>query len=154
VMEMHSTDALNSSVKRLMHVISAEDNDTQQNAAPQMIQIPTPWMIRRWSELKHTNKKPLVRIQKENEHLVDLEWTEDEQAKLETLVERFTSRGASGAWRAHRWQLVCSSLVLRDTEDWDEVSGQWYDELALDTWVDSLIFQLLRVTFLPMLVKE
>jgi len=66
-----------------------------------------------------------VRIQKENAHLVDLEWTEDEQAKQKALVERYTSRCASGAWRVHRWPLACISLVLGDTEDLKEVSGQW-----------------------------
>ena len=44
--------------------------------------------------------------------------------------------------------------MLGDTEDRNDVSGQWYDEWALDTWVDSPIFRWLRETFLPMLVKE
>jgi hypothetical protein len=43
---------------------------------------------------------------------------------------------------------------LGDTEDPNAVSGQWYDEWALDTLVDSPIFRWLRETFLPMLVKE
>jgi len=119
-----------------------------------MIQIAKPCMIRRWSESKLVNGKPLVRIPRENAHLVDLEWTEDEQAKLKTLVERYTSRGASGAWRVHSWQLACFSLGLGDTEDRNDVSGQWYNEWPLDTWVDSQIFRCLRETLLPMLVKE
>ena len=41
--------------------------------------------------------KLLVQIPMESEHLVDLEWTEEERAQFETLVERYTSRGASGA---------------------------------------------------------
>jgi hypothetical protein len=65
-----------------MHAIGTEDQDAQQNAAHQMIQISKPWTIRRWSESKLANGKPLVRIPKENAHLVDLEWTEEEQAKL------------------------------------------------------------------------
>jgi len=44
--------------------------------------------------------------------------------------------------------------VLGDTEDRDDVSGQWYDEWALDTWVDWLIVGWLRETFLPMLVTK
>jgi len=80
-------------------------------------------------------------IPKENAHLVDLEWTEDEQAKLKTLVEGYTSWGASGAWRVHRWHLAWFSLELGDTEDRNDVSGQWYNEWPLDTWVDSLIFR-------------
>jgi len=50
VMEMHGTDALYSAVKSLMHAIRTEDQDAQQDAAHQMIQIATPWTIRRWSE--------------------------------------------------------------------------------------------------------
>jgi len=130
------------------------DQDAQQDAAHRMIQIAKPWTIRRWSESKLANGKPLLRIPKENAHLVDLEWTEEEQAKLKTLVERYTSRGASGAWRVHRWRLECFSLVLGVTEDRNDVSGQWYNEWPLDTWVDSPIFLWLRDTFLPMLVKE
>jgi hypothetical protein len=40
---------------------------------------------------------------------------------------------------------------LGDTEDRNDISGQWYNEWSLDTWVDSPIFQWLRDTFLPML---
>jgi len=43
---------------------------------------------------------------------------------------------------------------MGDAEDQNDVSGQWYDEWPLDTWVASAIFRSLRVTFLPMLVKE
>jgi len=45
-------------------------------------------------------------------------------------------------------------LVLGDTKDWNDFSGQWYDEWALITWVDSIIFQWLRDTFLPILVNS
>jgi hypothetical protein len=154
VMEMHGADALYSAVKSLMGAIWTKNQDAQQHAAHRMIQIATPWTVRRWSESKLTNGKPLVRIPKENAHLVDLEWTEDKQAKLKTLVERFTSRGTSRAWRVHRWRLACFSLLLGDTEDRNNVSGQWYDKWPLDTWVDSPIFRWLRDTFLLMLVNE
>jgi hypothetical protein len=154
VMEKHGAETLYSAVKSLMHAIRTKDEEAQQDAAHRMIQIAKPWTIRRWSESKLANGKPLVRIPKENAHLVDLEWTEEEQAHLKTLVERYTSRGASGAWRVHRWRLACFSLVLGDTEDRNDVSGQWHDEWPLDTWVESPIFRWLRETFLPMLVKE
>jgi hypothetical protein len=67
-----------------------------------MIPIARPWTERRWSTAKLANGKPLVRKLKENAHVFDLEWTEDEQAKLMSLVERYTSLGASGAWRVYR----------------------------------------------------
>jgi hypothetical protein len=86
------------------------------------------------------NGKLLVWILEENAHHVDLKYTEEEQAKLKTLVERCTSQSASGAWRIHRWWLACFSLVLGDTKDWNEVSGQWYNKRPLNTSVDSLIF--------------
>jgi len=91
---------------------------------------------------------------KENVHLIALEWTAKDQAKLMTLEERYTPRGASGAWRVHRWQLACSSLVLEDTKDHNDVSGQWCDGWPIDTWVDFLIFWWLRETFLPMLIIQ
>jgi hypothetical protein len=104
VMEIHGADALFSAVKSMMHPIPTEDEEAQQDVAHLMIQIAKHWTIRRWSESKLANRTPLDQIPKENAHLVDLEWTEDEQAKLKTLVERHTSRGASGGWRVHRWQ--------------------------------------------------
>ena len=73
VMEMHRTDVLSSAVKSLMHAIRTEYQDAQQDAAHRMIQIAKPWTIRRCSETKLENGKPLVRILKENAHLVDLE---------------------------------------------------------------------------------
>jgi hypothetical protein len=89
-----------------------------------------------------------------NAHLVNLEWTEDKDAKLKALVDRYTSHGSSGAWRVHRWRPACFWLVLGYMEDHNDLSGHWYDQLALDTGVDSLISRWLRETFLPMLVKE
>jgi len=53
-----------------------------------MIQIAKPWTIRRWSQSQLPNGKPIVPIRKENAHPIDLEWTEDEEAKLKALVER------------------------------------------------------------------
>jgi len=141
VMEMHGADALYSAVKSLMHAIRTEDQDARQDAVHRVIPIATPWTISRWLESKLVNGKPLVAIPKENAHLRDLECTEDEQAKLKTLVERLTPRGTSGAWRVHRWRLACFSLLLGDTEDRNNVSGQCYHKWLLDTWVDSPIFR-------------
>jgi len=138
---MHGAEAQYSAVKSLIHAIWTEDQDSQQDAAHRMIQIAKPWAIRRWSESKLANGKPLIWIPKENAHLVDFQWTEDEQAQLKTLVERYTSWGESGAWRVPRWYLVYFSFILGDTEGQNEVSGQWYNELPLDTCVDSLIFR-------------
>jgi len=154
VMEKHSTNALYSAVNSLMHVIGTGDEDAEQDAAHRMIQIANPWTIGRWSESKVTNGKPLVRILNINAHLVNLEWTEDKWVKRKTFVARYISRGASGACRVHKWRLAWFSLGLRDTEDRNDVSGQWYEERALNTWVDSPIFGWLRETFLPILVKE
>ena len=100
------------------------------------------------------NEKPLVRIPKENTHHIDLEWTEDEHSTLKTLLETYTSQGDSGACMVYRWRRACVSLVLGDTEDRYNLSGQWYDEWQLDTLVESPIIRLLRETFLPMLVEE
>ena len=139
-MGKHGTDALYSAVNSLMNAIRTEHLDAQQDAALRMIQITKPWTIRRWSQSELMNGKQLVRILKENAHYVDLEWTEDEQAKLRNLVGRYNSRGASGAWRVHRWWLACFSLVLGGTEDLNDVSVQRHNEWPLDTWVDSSNF--------------
>jgi len=154
VMEMHCTEAQYSAVKCLMDAIRTGDNDAQQDAAHQMIHNSKPWLIRRWSELTLANGKAHDQIMKENVHHVDFEWTEEEQAKLKILVEKYTSQGGSGASRVHSWWLAYFSVVLEDTENWNAISGQWYDEWPLDTWVDSPIFRWLRDTFLPMLLKE
>jgi hypothetical protein len=45
-------------------------------------------------------------------------------------------------------------VVFGDTETWNDVSGQWYNEWPLDSWVDSPIFRWLRDTFQPMLVNK
>jgi len=151
LMEKHGAEALYSAMKSLMHAIRTEDQGAQQDAAHWIIQFAKPWTIRSWFELKLANGKPLILIPKQNAHLGDFEWTEEEQAELKTLVERYTSQGASGAWRVHRWRLGCFSLVLGDTKDWNDVSGQWYNHWPLVTWVDSPIFRWLRGTFLPKL---
>jgi len=100
-MQKHGAEALYSAVKSLMHATRTEDKHAQQDAAHRMIQIAKPRTIRRWSELRLENGKPLDRIPKENTHVVDLEWTEEVQAELKTVVERYTSLVASGVWRVH-----------------------------------------------------
>jgi len=127
-MEKNGAKAFHSTVKSLMQPIWNKDEKAQQDAAHWMMQIAVLWTIRQWSESKLANAKQIVRIPKQNANLIDLEWTEEEQAHLKTLVERYTSRGASGAWRVHRWRLACFSLVLGDTEDHNDVSGQWHNE--------------------------
>jgi len=91
VMEKHYAEKLNSAVKCLMHAIQTENEEAQQNGVHQMIQIAKPWTIRRWSESKLANGKPLIQILKETVNLINLESTEDEQPKLKTLVEWYTS---------------------------------------------------------------
>jgi len=73
-----------------MHAIQTEDEEAQQDAAHQMMKIAKSWMIRRWSESKLANGKPLLQKPKENAHIIDLEWTEYEQPKLKAVVEKYT----------------------------------------------------------------
>jgi len=102
VIEKDGAKALDSAVNSSMQAIWTDENDTQQNAAHWMIQIAKPWTIRKLSESKLGYGKPLVRIQKENAHLVDLERAYEDQAKSMTLAERYTSWVVSGVWRVHR----------------------------------------------------
>jgi hypothetical protein len=46
VMETHGAEALYSAVKSLMHDIRTDDEEAQQDAVHQMIQIAMPWTIR------------------------------------------------------------------------------------------------------------
>jgi len=50
--------------------------------------------------------------------------------------------------------MACFLLQLGNTEDRNDVSGQWYNEWPLNTWVHSPLFRWLTDTLLPMLVKE
>jgi hypothetical protein len=72
VMDRHGVDALYSAVKSLMHAIRTEDEEAQQDAVHQMIQIAKPWTIRRWSESKLAKGQPLVRIPKKMHTLLIL----------------------------------------------------------------------------------
>jgi hypothetical protein len=96
-MENHGPELVYSTVTSLMYAIRTEDHNTQQHTAHRMIQIKNYRTITRWSESKLANEKSLVRIPNKNAQLVDLQSTEDEQATLMTLVERYTLLGASGA---------------------------------------------------------
>jgi len=154
VMEKHSAEALHSAVKGLMHAIHTEGKEARQDVVHQMIQSAKGWTVRRWLEFIQANRILLVLILMENVHFIDSEWTEDNQAKLKTCVQRYTSLGASGAWRVNRWRLGCFLFVLGDTEDYNEVSGQWYDKWPDDTRVYYPILWRPRETFLPILVND
>jgi len=73
VMEKHGAEALHSAGKSLMHTIWTKDEEAQQDAAHLMKLIATPWTIRRWSESKLSNGKPLIQIPNANAHLINLE---------------------------------------------------------------------------------
>jgi len=137
-----------------MHAIQTKHKEHQQDVLHWMLNIGEPSMIRMWSEVKGSNRKPLVLILKDNAHLNDLEWTDDVQPKLMTVGERYTSQGASEASRVHRWRLACFLFLLGDTEDCNNVSWQCYKEWPAETGVDSSISRSLRDTFLPMFVDE
>jgi len=82
VTEKHGAKALYSTVKGLIHAIRTANEEAQKDAVHQIIRIAKPWTIRRWMELKLPNEKPLILIPKESIHHIDLEWNENEQAKL------------------------------------------------------------------------
>jgi len=90
VMENLGAETLYFAVRSLMQTIQTKNKEAQQNAAHWIIQSAKPWTIRRWSESKLANGKPLVWIPKKDAPLIDLQWTEKEQTKLKTLVQRYT----------------------------------------------------------------
>jgi hypothetical protein len=96
VMEMHLEDAANAAIKIVIQIVPTEEQHAKQDVAHGIIDIATPWMIRRWSESNLANGKPPVRKQKVNANAVDLEWRDVQHAKLKSLVKRYTSQGASG----------------------------------------------------------
>jgi len=98
---------------------------------------------------KALDNKEMVRIEAGEWEIT----SSDTAGECKTLVEIYTSQGASGAWRVHRWWLARFSLVLGDTEDLEDISEHCLNEWPLDTWVDSPIFKWLRDWFLPMLVN-
>jgi len=132
VVEMHGAEALYSTVEGAMYAIWMKDEEAQQEAAHQMIEIAKPCTIQQWSESKLPNGRSLIRIPKDNPHHIHHQWTEEEQAHLKTLGERYTLQGASGARRVHRWWLACLSLLFGDTDDCNHHSGQWQAEWPLD----------------------
>jgi len=141
VKEKHGADAMYSAVNSSMRAIWNEDEEAQRDTSRWMIKIAIGCAIRRWPEWKLADGNPYVRIPEGNAYMVDLTSTEDDQAKLKALVERYTSRGSLGAWRVPRWRLTCLSLVLGNMEDRHNMSGQRYDESAIDSCVDLLIFR-------------
>jgi hypothetical protein len=116
VMEKHGIEALYSSVKSLMHAICTEVEVVQYDAVHRMIEIALPWTIRQCSVLLPANGKQLVQTPTGKADLINLELTEEVQAKFKILLERNTSLHASEARRVHRSWLVCVSSVLGDTE--------------------------------------
>ena len=104
-----------------MHAIRTEDNDCQHDAAHWLIQNAKPLRNNRWSESILTNGKSLVQIPKETQYFIDLECTEEEEVKLMTFADGYTSRGASPMWRVHRWWLACFSSILGNTKDRNDV---------------------------------
>jgi len=101
VREKHVAETLYSAVKGLVHAIPTKNVEAQQDAAYQMIPIAQLGMIRWWSESELPNGNPPIRIPNDNIPLIDLEWIEEDQDHLMTMVERYTAGGASGAWRVH-----------------------------------------------------
>ena len=153
VMENHGAEAQYSVVRSLVYAILMENNEGQNNVVHQMIQIGKPSTIRRSLDSKNANGKPLLQILKHTARLANLEWTEEEQAKLQTLVERYTLESRSGAWRVHRWQQASFPVVFGDMGNGNKDSGQYFNEWSLDCLVESPIVGLICDTVLPVLVN-
>jgi hypothetical protein len=98
-MEKLGAEVLYSAVNSVMRAKQTKDEEAQQDAALRMIHRAKHWNIRTLRESKLVNGKPLVPKTKENPNLIDLNWTQDERAKLGTIVKIFLSLGASGPWR-------------------------------------------------------
>jgi hypothetical protein len=58
VIDKDSEDILNNVVKRIMHAIQTDDEEAQQHAVHQMIQIPYHRTLKRWAESILANGKP------------------------------------------------------------------------------------------------
>jgi len=82
-----------------MHAIQSKHEEAQLDAVHLIIQIEKASTIRRWLESKRANGEPPEWIRNENPDVIDLEYTEDKQAQLKTIVVGYTSQGASGACR-------------------------------------------------------
>lgn len=83
--------------------------------AHQMIWIAKPSTMKRWSKSTVANGWPLIQIWMVNAHLIDLEWTEQEQAKLKYLLEKHTWQGAfeNGGWKSVENRIFYVYIVLR-----------------------------------------
>jgi len=64
VIEKHSTRALYTAVKSLIHAIQTKIEDVQYDAAHQMIHIAMPWLIRRCTESILTKKSGNASVQR------------------------------------------------------------------------------------------
>ena len=154
MMEQLGAEVRNSTMMSLMHAIRTDNKYVLKNSVHRKRQISKHWTNRRWLESPLATEQPLVRLLKENAHLIDLKWSAVEQTTLKMLVQRYTSQGGSGAWRVHIWWPPCVLLVLGDTEHHNNLSGQWYDEWPINTWVDCPMFQWLREILMPILINE
>lgn len=79
-----------------------------------------------------------------NAYFLDSEFNEEALAKLKSIVQGYTLQGHSGAWRVHGWWLARLSLAMGNAMDCNVISRQWHNIWQLDTYVDPLIFCLLR----------
>lgn len=104
--------------------------------------------------MKLANGLPILLILNENANKVAVKWTEKAQVKLKTHDKKNNSEGPSESWRVHSRWIACISVVLRDTNDCNKISEDWYNEWPHHAWVNSPIFQWLRESFLPLPVKE
>jgi len=154
VIHKHGAEALYSTLKSFMHGIWTQYKEAEPDVAHPMIQIGNHWAIRWWLESRHLDGIPVNPIPMVNAHLIDPEWTEDVQTKLNTIVESRTTQGASVAWRVHWWRLAYCVLVLWDTKNCNDNSAKCYYEWSLNTNVDSPIVLWITVSIRPMIADE
>ena len=99
--EKYSAEELFSAMESMMHTIRIEGRYIPQDTAHRMIQIASPGKIQRWTELKLVNSNPDIHILNLYTYLIDLKWTEEEQANLKPHVERYTPQVALEACRVY-----------------------------------------------------
>ena len=155
--QKHGPDALADAIQRLNNATRSQDAGEAAAASGMVIDVTSPWCIRRWADMRTSDGKRLIPQFDVAVTNVNTRWTEEELNLHTRKVKKLVDSKLAVMSKIHRWRLYCFSQRLGNTGDKND-NGEWYDDWGsnggLEYYHDSPVFRWLRNSLVPLLYDQ
>ncbi|KAF8523045.1 SNF2 family N-terminal domain-containing protein [Trichophaea hybrida] len=155
--KQHGPEAMADAIQRLDNTTQSQDAGEAAYASRMVIEVTSPWCIRRWADMRTSDGKRLIPQFDVAVTNVNTRWTEEEQNLHAVKVKKLADSKLAVMSKIHRWRLYCFSQRLGNTGDKNS-NGEWFEEWGsngqLRYYHDSPVFRWFRYSLVPLLLGQ